>query len=360
MIESGLNPKAISYAGAGGLWQFMPRTATLDFGLRMDEYVDERFDPYKSTEAACRYMRQLYNIFGDWELVLAAYNTGPGNVKKAMRRSGNQTGFYGIYNNLHKQTRGYVPQYVAMVYIINHAADHEIYAENIESPMAFDTVHINSYFDLERFSLAGNLSYETIQKLNPHILKNKMPMWTRNFPLRIPIESKPYIKSNWISILDSASKQVVAPTLLASNTGTIEEQENEPKVVVEDIEDLVLKKKPRKTTYRVRRGETLSEISEKFNVDVYDIKIWNKLKKSSKIAAGQRLVIYKEQGAAQTELFVKSAKKKKKVSGKTYKIQNGDSLWEIAQSKGMTIEKLKKINGLRSNVVKPGQKIKVS
>ncbi len=364
MIESALNPKAISYAGAAGLWQFMPRTATLDFGLRIDEYVDERFDPYKSTEAACKYMRQLYNIFGDWELVLAAYNTGPGNVKRAIRRSGNQTSFYGIYNNLHKQTRGYVPQYVAMVYMINHAADHEIFAENIEQKVPFDTIHVNSYFDLEKFSTYAGIDFEIFQKLNPQLLKKNLPSWTRNFPVRVPQESKASITANWSMILDSVSRQPNAPVLLANNgLETMEiELENEQKVAIDDdIEDVVLKKKPRKTIYKVRRGENLSEIAEKFNVEVYDIKIWNKLKKSSRITAGQRLTIYKEQVVSQTEVYAKSAKKKKsKAGGKVYKVQPGDTLWEISQQKGIPLAKLKKLNGIKGTAVRPGQRIKLS
>ncbi|MEY3647041.1 MAG: hypothetical protein RL127_1749, partial [Bacteroidota bacterium] len=128
LIESGLEPKALSNKGAGGLWQFMPYTARGDFGMRVDSFVDERFDVEKATEAACKYLGQLYRIFGDWHLALAAYNTGPGNVKRAIRKCG-KSDFWDIYNCLPKQTRAYVPQFIAMNYMMNYNWDHAIHAQ---------------------------------------------------------------------------------------------------------------------------------------------------------------------------------------------------------------------------------------
>lgn len=359
MIESGLNPRAISYAKAGGLWQFMPRTAKIDFGLRIDEYVDERFDPIKSTEAACRYMRQLYNIFGDWELVLAAYNTGPGNVKRAQRRAGGG-GFWDIYSFLHKQTRGYVPQYVGILYMMHHAHDHDIFAENIEKPFEYDTLHVNSYLDLERFALFSNVPLESIQKLNPHILTKILPGYTRNFPMRIPKGSYESIVANRQMILDSASKMpMYAGALLASNT--MQADSSSTAINGEDVEDDVLNKRIKKSYYKVRRGETLFKIAKKFNVDVYDLKVWNHIRRGNNVQAGQRLVILKEVRVRDAHTEPQIVKTKSNLKPKYVTVQRGDTLWSIAQRYGgVSVEKIKRLNGIRGNSLKAGQKIRLS
>jgi membrane-bound lytic murein transglycosylase D len=390
LIESGLNPKVISRAGAGGLWQFMPKTARVDFGLRIDEYVDERFDPEKATEAACKYMRQLYRIFGDWQLVLAAYNTGPGNVRRAIRRcNGGQT-FWAIYDCLPRETRGYVPQYIGILYMMNHADSHDIFGETFETAIAHDTIQVNSYMDLDRLASLSNISLEDIQKLNPHILTHILPGYTRNFALRLPKDNLAYFNSKRQMILDSATKmpsyntielpQQVTETVVASSderpiivttpvmsAATINA---EPKMVVEqeivedDIEDVVINKKPKKKYYIVRKKDNLTEIAEKFDVEIYDIKVWNHLHKST-IQPGQKLVIYKETAVTSQIKYARNNSREKEAvkKGKTkfYNVQNGDTLWNISQRYGgISIDKLKKLNGIKGNVVKAGMKIRVS
>ncbi|MCU0470190.1 MAG: transglycosylase SLT domain-containing protein [Arcicella sp.] len=389
LIESGLNPKVISRAGAGGLWQFMPKTARVDFGLRIDEYVDERFDPEKATEAACRYMRQLYNIFGDWHLVLAAYNTGPGNVRRAIRRcNGGQT-FWAIYNCLPRETRGYVPQYIGMVYMINHADSHDIFPENIETAVAHDTIHVNSYLDLDKLASLSSINLEEIQKLNPHILTHILPGHTRNFALRLPKTDIAFFKANRQAILDSATKippvfiePIPQPTEVLASTeekpiiittpvmGATVASTTEPKMVVEqeiiedDIEDVVINKKPKKKYYIVRKKDNLTEIAEKFDVEVYDIKVWNRLHKST-IQPGQKLVIYKETAVTSQVKYARNNHREKDSvkKGRTrfHNVQDGDTLWNISQRYGgISIDKLKKLNGIKGNVVKAGMKIRVS
>ena len=386
LIESGLNPKVISRAGAGGLWQFMPKTARIDFGLKIDEYIDERFDPEKATEAACRYMRQLYNIFGDWHLVLAAYNTGPGNVRRAIRRcNGGQT-FWAIYNCLPRETRGYVPQYIGMVYMINHAESHDIFAENFETAIPHDTIHVNSYLDLDRLASLSSINLEEIQKLNPHILTHILPGHTRNFALRLPKSDIAFFKANRQAILDSATKMPSViietiqanPEILASNTDkpiiitnpVIGTNSSETKLVVEqevvedDIEDVVINKKPKKKYYTVRKKDNLTEIADKFDVEVYDIKVWNHLRNSS-LQPGQKLVIYKETAVTSQVKYARSNHREKESvkRGKTrfHSVQDGDTLWNISQRYGgISIDKLKKLNGIKGNMVKPGMKIRVS
>ncbi len=381
LIESGLNPRAMSRVGAGGLWQFMPKTAKVDFGLRIDEYVDERFDPEKATETACRYMRQLYHIFGDWHLVLAAYNTGPGNVKRAIRRcNGGQT-FWEIYNCLPRETRGYVPQYIGILYMMNHAESHDIVAENVETPIEHDTIHVNSYLDIDKLANLANMSLENIQKLNPHILTHILPNNTRHFALRLPKNELAYFQANRSMILDSASKlpagllPSVQEVVAAANTATSTSEDSTPVVAVkstekaqvtpvveEDVEEVVLRKKPKKKIYVVRRGDNLFDIANKFDVDVYDLKVWNKLKKSS-LQPGQKLTILKESAVTSSEKYAKSNRKEKPVRGKAkfHTVEDGDTLWNISQRYGgISIEKLKKMNGIKGNVVRAGMKIRVS
>ncbi len=388
LIESGLNPKVISRAGAGGLWQFMPKTARVDFGLRIDEYVDERFDPEVATDAACKYMKQLYRIFGDWHLVLAAYNTGPGNVRRAIRRcNGGQT-FWAIYDCLPRETRGYVPQYIGMLYMINHADSHDIFPENIETAIAHDTIQINSYLDLDKLASLSSISLENIQKLNPQILTHVLPGYTRNFSLRLPKNDIAFFKANRQSILDSATKtpsvyieMPAQPTeVLASNssgekaivitTPVMGVASSEPKIVVEqeviedDIEDVVINKKPKKQYYVVRKKDNLTEIADKFDVEIFDIKVWNHLQKPT-IQPGQKLVIFKERAVTSQVKFARGNAREKEAikKGKTkfYNVQNGDTLWNISQRYGgISIDKLKKLNGIKGNVVKAGMKIRVS
>lgn len=381
LIESGLNPKVISRAGAGGLWQFMPKTARLDFGLKMDEYVDERFDPEKATEAACKYMRQLYNIFGDWQLVLAAYNTGPGNVRRAIRKSNGGQTFWAIYNYLPRETRAYVPQYIGILYMMNHADSHDIYAENLEVALPHDTIHVNSYIDLDKFASLSNICLEDIQKLNPHILTHVLPSHTRNFQLRLPKYDLAFFKENRQSILDSATKtpaslidklQQSSDILLASRsedttlksnlTASISTEAKEQ--IEDDMEDVVINKKPKKKIYIVRKKDNLSDIAERFDVDIYDIKVWNHLKRST-IQPGQKLVIFKEVAVSSTIKYARSNHKDKenvrKGKVRFHNVQDGDTLWNISQRYGgISIDKLKKLNGIKSNVVKAGMKIRVS
>ena len=389
LIESGLNPKVLSRAGAGGLWQFMPKTARIDFGLRIDEYVDERFDPEKATEAACRYMRQLHNIFGDWHLVLAAYNTGPGNVRRAIRRcNGGQT-FWAIYGCLPRETRGYVPQYIGMLYMINHADSHDIFAENIETAIPHDTIHVNSFMDLDKLASLSNISLEDIQKLNPQILTHILPGFTRNFALKLPKDNLAFFRSNRQSIIDSATKiqsiytepaqssteVIIAssneqPIIITTPVMTVSTLRNEPRMVVEqeivedDIEDVVINKKPKKQYYVVRKKDNLTEIADKFDVEIYDIRVWNHLQKST-IHPGQKLVIYKETAVTSQVKYARSNSREKEAVKKSknrfYNVQNGDTLWNISQRYGgISIDKLKKLNGIKGNVVKAGMKIRVS
>lgn len=398
IVESALNPRAISRAGAGGLWQIMPGTGR-DLRLYQDDYIDERMDPVKATEAACKYLRDLYNIFGDWELAMAAYNCGPGAVKRAMRRSGGDS-FYSIYDALPKETRGYVPQFVAFTYLMNHAGDHGIQAENYEYPIPHDTVLVSGYFNLELFAKHSTISLADLQKMNPAITTTILPENTSRYPLRIPRQQYDFFASNRRAILDSASRipgrmehillahtEAVrygsdtvgawvamsenplanAHQLEASTKATLladAESADEPE---EDLETVVYRK-PHKQVYVVRKGDNLTEIADRYNVDLYDLKRWNHLR-SGKIQRGQKLVILKEvtetrserlahQGTAKGRKKAEIASKSTHYKPRYHRVQDGDTLWNIAQRyDGLTIERLKKLNHIRNNALRPGQKL---
>jgi membrane-bound lytic murein transglycosylase D len=380
MLESGLNPKAISHAKAVGLWQFMKPTGK-DFGLRVDEYVDDRMDIEKSTEAACKYFRQLYNIFGDWELVLASYNTGPGNLRRAIRRAGNITNYWQLHPYLHKDTRAYVPQFTAIMYMMNHADEYGIFAEEIMQPVAVEKVIIDGFLDLEVFSNMSGISIDDIQKHNPSILKGVLPSHSRGFELKIPVENYAFFEANRQMILDSSQRHNGVSVMLASSKdmlengvviigggstrATIEDNGTEENEKPEKLEDEIKKiRKVKKKIYTVKRGDVLNRIADKYDVDMYDLKVWNHLK-SSKIMRGQKLVIFDDvEEVVEVERTIKEERKSKKTIDKAkpkyHVVQRGDTLWSISQRYGgISIEKIKKINGLRSNAVKKGQKLKI-
>ncbi|GHB73173.1 lytic transglycosylase domain-containing protein [Persicitalea jodogahamensis] len=376
MIESGLNPKIISYAGAGGLWQFMRATGR-EFGLKQDSYIDERFDPEKSTDAACRYLRQLYNIFGDWEMALASYNCGPGNVKRAMRRSGGNT-FWGIYNALPKQTRGYVPQFVAILYMMNYGEDHGIVPNVTQFPTITDTIQVNGYLNLTTFAALSGVTMEEIQRLNPQIISDVLPDYTRGFALKVPAQKFAFMQADRLAILDSASKRGTPGTMLASAEGDGE----------------YMTKRLRHT---VRSGETLTSVARRYGVSISEVKSWNRLR-SSKLLRGQRLTIVRQvrvapRPAAKAEVTLakntstkqipdttededneelvadaeeqpqikpaKTTKPQTTAKTATYIVRRGDNLTEIARRHGVSIDDVKDWNDLSSGKILVGQKLKI-
>ena len=389
MIESGLNPRILSRAGAGGLWQFMRATGR-EFGLRQDAYVDERFDPEKSTEAACRYLRQLYNIFGDWEMALASYNAGPGNVKRAMRRSGGST-FWSVYDALPKETRGYVPQFVAMLYMMHYGEDHGIVAQNTQFPTVADTIQVNGYLNLATFASLSGVTMEEIERLNPQIINTVLPDHTRNFALKVPAQKFAIMQPNRMAILDSASKRTAPEVMLASL-----DEEGEGRYISKN------------QTHTVRSGETLSSIANRYKVSINEVKRWNRMR-STKLMRGQRLTIVRqvriapqpvahpkteakvvlaknttapttevadttteaseeliaEESGDEAEVEIRTAKvTKAKVAvvakSVTHVVRRGDNLTAIGRKHHVTIEELKEWNDLASGNLQPGQKLLVS
>lgn len=281
IIESALNPSAISRAGASGLWQFMIGTGK-NYGLESNSLIDDRRDPIKATWAAARYLRDLYNIYQDWNLVIAAYNCGPGNINKAIRRSGGAKDYWGIYEYLPRETRGYVPAFIAANYIMTYYCDHNICPMEAEIPASTDTLQINRNLHFQQIAGVCGMNIEQIRALNPQYKRDIVPgNMEKSYTLRLPRE---YV-SSFIDRQDSIyayradelfnnRKTVAMKSSTASKKGT----SVTPSGGV--------------TYHKIRRGETLSTIARKYRVTVSKLKQWNNLR-STNITAGKRLKIYK-------------------------------------------------------------------
>jgi membrane-bound lytic murein transglycosylase D len=264
IVESALNPKARSRAGAVGLWQFMYSTGKM-YGLKITSYVDERMDPYKSTEAAAKYLKYLYTLYDDWNMALAAYNSGPGNVNKAIRRSGGRKDYWSIRPFLPRETRSYVPAFIAVNYIMNHAGDHNIYPEACQySYFACDTLNISKQLRFDQLSAFTGMSMEEIAQLNPTYKTGIIPENGRKHTLCLPKEKIGVFLANEDSIYEYKKEEI-------------------PEEMVVPERDMI--------TYRVRSGDVLGVIAQRHGVSVRNLREWNNLRGTT-IYPGQKLIIY--------------------------------------------------------------------
>jgi len=383
VVESALNPSAISPAGAGGLWQFMVSTGKM-YGLQVSSYQDDRFDPFKSTEAACLYLKYLYGLYNSWELALAAYNSGPGNVNKAIRRAGGKKGFWEIKQYLPKETQGYVPAFIAVNYVMSYAAEYNIYPRTpVMSYFETDTVHVKGRLDINLVAQMLGIPGDDLAFLNATYKTREIPDNGRRHYLILPAEKTGLFLSNEALAyerssvpLHRASAAAVASTTTPQKTG------GSAKVTYEESW----------TTHKVKSGESLGAIANKYSVSLADIKKWNQIK-GSVIHPGQKLKVYQtvkkvvyEQpestaSAEQTEeikepetdaaesrdtakIEERRPEEKKAVSPPTYKyyvIQPGDTLYKIAaRHEGVSVEDIRTLNsGLRENKLVVGQKLKL-
>ncbi|WP_177603745.1 lytic transglycosylase domain-containing protein [uncultured Phocaeicola sp.] len=275
VIESALNPMAVSSQGAVGLWQFMLRTGQL-YGLTINSLVDERRDPIKSTRAAARYLKDLYDIYHDWNLVLAAYNCGPGTINKAIRRAGGETDFWKIYNYLPNETRGYVPAFIAANYIMNYYCEHNISPMEMRMPEGSDTIHITRNLNLNQVADVCKINIDELRALNPEFKKDIIPVSTEPYALRLPNS----MISSFIEKEDSIYNY--KPELYQTRRITVEP--DTPKTSSK-------KSQSKKAVYhRIRQGDTLGGIAAKYGVSVSQLRRLNGIKGSS-IRAGKRLRI---------------------------------------------------------------------
>jgi membrane-bound lytic murein transglycosylase D len=354
IVESGLDPTIKSWAGALGMWQFMPATGK-SYSLDYDAYIDERQNPYKSTEAACKYLKSLYNSFGDWELALGAYNCGPGNMRKAIRSSGGKTTFSEVYNYLPKETRSYVPQFMAVNYVMRFASEHNLYVEEWESnylPEA-DTIILNQYIDLNKLCSLTGVCSEHFLLLNPEIKKSTVSEAWSNYPLIIPRELSRLGKDSLRSLLSQAA---------------IKDSDADNEIVKEDNSTTTKSSyELTKKKHIVKRGESLGSIATKQNVSVSDLKKWNGLKGST-IYPGQTLTIYSKSlvtkkvtttttttTTTSTATFDNSTYKE---NGKTYyTVKSGDALSAIADKNNVAMSQIQKWNNMSSTSINTGQKL---
>ena len=282
IIESALNPSAVSRVGASGLWQFMLATGKM-YGLESNSLVDERRDPIKATWAAARYLKELYGIYGDWNLVIAAYNCGPGTINKAIRRADGKTDYWEIYNYLPKETRGYVPAFIAANYVMTYYCDHNICPMETDIPAATDTVQVTKNLHFEQIADLCGISMEQIKSLNPQYKKNIIPGDNKPYTLRLP---QSYI-STFIDQQDTI--YVHRMDELFHNRKTIAIKDDVPPSRTRSKATVG---KGNLTYHKIKSGETLGAIAEKYGVRVKDIQSWNGLR-NTRIAAGKRLKIYK-------------------------------------------------------------------
>ena len=276
IIESALNPSAVSRTGATGLWQFMLTTGKL-YGLESNSLVDDRRDPIKATWAAARYLKDMYDIYQDWNLVIAAYNCGPGHVNKAIRRAGGKTDYWAIYNYLPRETRGYVPAFIAANYVMTYYCKHNICPMETNIPQATDTIQINRNLHFEQIADICHIPLEEIKSLNPQYKRNIVPGNSKPYTLRLPTEAISSFIDNEDTIYNHRSAELFKNRRLVNSVGT------RSKATAGDGE---------LTYYRIRQGDTLGGIARKFGVTVRQLRNWNGLRNNN-IRAGRRLRIYK-------------------------------------------------------------------
>ena len=367
IVESALNTTAVSKVGAGGMWQFMPNTGRI-YGLEITSYVDERFDPYKSTEAACKYLKHLFGVFGNWELVLAAYNSGPGNVNKAMRRAGGSRDFWTIKPFLPKETQGYVPAFIAVNYIMNHVNEYNIYPKKpFVSCYEVDTVKVRSAVDFEALSKILEMPLKDISMLNGCYKLQEVPENGLSHFITLPISKVGLFIANE-NLIYAQSAQ-----LIKQNESTKESISSDAKPAEKVIEKVIWEDQWK--NHKVKKGENIAAVAKKYNVTTKELKDWNRLK-SNTLKSGQILKVKtkvkKTLSSTETAEVKEPAPKENPVvtptpkntppvkKPKTYIVKSGDTLGKIASRNKVTVAQLKKLNPKLSANLKVGQKIVIS
>jgi membrane-bound lytic murein transglycosylase D len=372
VVESALNPKAVSRVGATGLWQFMYQTGK-QYNLNIDSYVDERSDPLKASEAAAQYMSNMYKIFGDWDLVLASYNSGPGNVAKAIRRSGGQQNFWNIRKNLPKETQGYVPAFLATMYIYEYHKEHGIVPERaLVKHFSTDTVMIKSQLSFKQLSDLLDIPVAQLQMLNPSFKLNTIPKYfDRTHYLRLPQDKVALFTSNESKIYAYAEHEASKREKPFSQLAFSRDKDSSGFTGERTVS--------RTKFHKVRKGDNLSEIAGRYDVSISQIKKWNKLK-SNKAPLGRNLKI------VTTERIAYKAKKDKAPVQKTeavavaepkevktdvqaaeettenqfYVVQAGDNLSAIARKYNISVNDIKQWNNFEDSNLLAGTKIIVA
>ncbi|WP_338357122.1 lytic transglycosylase domain-containing protein [Yeosuana marina] len=341
IVESALKPRVKSRVGATGLWQFMYGTGKI-YGLDVSSYVDERCDPIKSTEAAAKYLSKLYEIFGDWDLALAAYNSGPGNVTKAIRRSGGYQNYWNIRHNLPRETAGYLPAFLATMYIFEYAEEHGF--KKAKPEFAYyetDTIRVKHMITLDQVSEVTGVDIEELEFLNPSYKLDIIPyIKDENYALRLPRAAMGTFVNNEEQIYAYVKAEF--------------DKREKPLPQFFEAES--------RTRYRVRAGDFLGKIARQYGVRVSQIKQWNGLR-SNNISIGQRLTIYPRKPYIPPSSTAAKTVTKSTPTGNViiYTVKEGDSLWSIAQKfSGVSVQNIKDWNDISGTHLKPGMKLKIS
>ena len=387
VVESALNPLAVSRVGATGLWQFMFQTGK-QYGLNISSYVDERSDPLKASQAASKYMQNMYRIFGDWDLVLASYNSGPGNVAKAIRRSGGQQNYWNIRKNLPKETQGYLPAFLATMYIFEYHKEHGIVPNKaIANHFATDTVMVKKHMTYKQISNLLDIPIAELQFFNPSYKRNEIPAITGepNF-LRLPKDK--------IAIFTSNEEKIYAYIDYEANKRE-KPYERIASVKVKDSSNVASSNSDfttRTRYHKVRKGDNLGKIADRYNVSISDIKSWNNLRsnaaplgKNLKIISSEKIayksnndvaIVEKKSEPTTVSNTVKETKvvlndpttekvyKTEKVTvdkevTKFHKVKKGDNLGEIADKYEVSVADLKKWNKIKGNNIGLGSNLKI-
>jgi len=404
VVESALNPHAKSRVGATGLWQFMFATGK-QYNLDVSSYIDERSDPLKATEAACQYLSNMYKIFGDWDLVLASYNAGPGNVSKAIRRSGGQQNYWNIRKNLPKETQGYVPAFLATMYIYEYHKEHGIEPKRAAiSYFATDTVMVKREMSFKQISDLLDIPESQIKLLNPGYKLDVIPsVKGKNHYLRLPVPKIAVFTSNEDKIYAYAqieedkrekpyfSRKTTSPSGNTTETAIASTEGRSPYVDYSEEPEIVKGSKiVTKTKYHtVRKGDNIGEISQKYGVTVSEIKKWNRLKNNNvmlgaklKIQTNERvattvvkktpkpavktkdttetaIAAVEKQEAKTKEVAADDTENKEDEKSEFYVVQKGDNLNSIARKYGVTVAEIREWNNLEDTNVLSGSKLKL-
>jgi len=370
VIESALNPNAVSRMGATGLWQFMYSTGRM-YGLTINSIVDERRDPLKATHAAARYLKDLYKIYDDWILVIAAYNCGPGNVNKAIRRSGNKKDYWDIYYRLPRETRGYIPQYVAAAYAITYYPEHNIQPMQLNIPVAVDTIMISKDIHLTQISEVMRIPMGELKALNPQYRTGLVPGSSKPQILTLPLNHL----GDFIDLNDTIRSYKSDVYLNKANLSVNPTRSSN---VPADI------KGKTKLFYTVNDGDNLGYISEWYRVGLSDLRYWNNIYKNT-IRVGQKLVVYVD--PAKSEYYSKvnsmSFADKQAMVGKTvpantqqsvasftpetegdfitYTVRYGDTIWDIVKMfDNVSTSQVLTLNNISDpSKIQVGQKLKI-
>lgn len=348
IVESALNPQATSRAGAAGLWQFIYSTGKM-YDMEVNSLVDERRDPYKSTVAAAKLLKRLYNIYEDWQMAMAAYNCGPGNVNKAIARSGGKKTFWEIYPYLPRETRGYVPKFIAASYIMNYYHEHGLKAGRYELPLHVDTIHLHKDVHLGVASSLTGIPVEQLRQLNPQFRTDVVPASSRDYALGLP-SAKASLFIRYEDSIYRLSHDTIAKRAVVSSSSVI--------------------------YHKVKRGETYNSIASHYGVTVSNLKRWNGKGRKNTLKVGSRLKIYlpaektsdkgsraektrEETATLADSLSAGDSVATSKSTPLYHTVKKGESLEIISRKYDVPVSDIKKLNKLKKGTIHPGERLRI-